>query len=134
MSRSPAHLAAAAVALRALAAALSADFDGLIAHTGPSTWEGPAADAHRRQAIRSVDDGRAVAAEVARLADRLDDRAAEIIAADRAEAVRHRQRAALAGGDTDPAVEDVPGTSAPRRANVFAGAGAGAGAGGRSDG
>lgn len=82
MSRSPAHLRAAAVALRALATALTADLDGLAAHSGPATWVGPAATAHRHRAGRVADDGRAVAAEVRGLADRLDHHAAELAAAE----------------------------------------------------
>ena len=98
MSRSPAHLEAAAVALRALATALSADFTGLAAHSGPATWEGPAASAHRARAARAVEDALAVADELGRLADRLDERAAQLTAADRAAARRVRERVAREDG------------------------------------
>jgi hypothetical protein len=92
MSRSPAHLAAAAVALRALATALTADFDGLTAHAGPVTWEGPAAAAHRRRAATATADARAVAAELGVLADRLDQQGAALVAAEDAAARRIRER------------------------------------------
>lgn len=94
MSRSPAHLAAAAVALRAVATALTADFADLVPHTGPSTWEGPAAAAHRTRALALADDARAVAAELRDLARRLDERAAELVAVEEAAAARLRERTA----------------------------------------
>lgn len=100
MSRSPAHLAAAAVALRALASALAADFDGLAAHSGPGTWMGPAADAHRRRATTATGDARAVAAELERLADGLDEHAAATAARDEAAARRLAEhRTSLGGSD-----------------------------------
>lgn len=92
MSRSPAHLRAAALALRAVAAALTADFDGLAAHAGPATWLGPAADAHRTRAATATADAHAVAAELVDLADQLDERAAALVAADEAAARRLRER------------------------------------------
>jgi hypothetical protein len=95
MSRSPAHLTAAAVAVRALATALAADFAGLAAHSGPATWSGPAASDHRRRAARAADDARAVATELARVADGLDRAAADLAAADAAEARRHTERLAV---------------------------------------
>jgi uncharacterized protein YukE len=92
MSRSPAHLAAAAVALRALATALDADFEGLSRHSGPATWEGPAASAHRTRAAAATGDARAVVAELGRLADRLEERAADVAAAEEAADRRLRER------------------------------------------
>jgi uncharacterized protein YukE len=85
MSRSPAQLAAAAVALRALATALAADFAGLAAHSGTATWRGPAANAHRRRTEVATADAQEVAAELARLADRLDERAASVAAEERSD-------------------------------------------------
>jgi len=90
MSRSPAHLTAAAEALRALAAALAADFAGLDAHSGPATWEGPAATAHRGRAAVVAFDARVVAVDLRRLADQLDQRAVAVAAAQHAEARRHQ--------------------------------------------
>lgn len=98
MSRSPAQLAAAAVAVRALAAALAADFAGLAAHSGPATWRGPAATDHRRRAARAADDARAVATELIRVADGLDRVAADIAAADAAED-RRRTEGLAVGSD-----------------------------------
>ncbi|HEV7719816.1 MAG TPA: hypothetical protein VGO60_00955 [Iamia sp.] len=94
MSRSPAHLAAAAEALRALADALAADFADLDGHSGPVTWEGPAAAAHRGRAAMVVFDARAVAVDLRGLADQLDQRAVTVAAAQHAEA-RRRQWARL---------------------------------------
>lgn len=76
MSRSPVHLRGAAEAVRALADALAADFAGLAAHSGPATWEGPAATAHRRRAAVAADDARAAAGALRDVADQLDERAA----------------------------------------------------------
>ncbi|HMJ76601.1 MAG TPA: hypothetical protein VK507_11550 [Iamia sp.] len=90
MSRSPAHLAAAAEALRALADALAADFAGLDAHSGPATWEGPAASAHHRRAEVVAFDARVVAVDLRGLADQLDQRAAAVVAAQHVEARRHQ--------------------------------------------
>jgi hypothetical protein len=104
MSPSPAQLAAAAVAVRALAAALTADFAGLAAHSGPATWRGPAASDHRRRAARAVADAQAVATALARVADDLERVAAEADATEAAGARRHTERlaagarAAAAGG------------------------------------
>jgi len=92
MSRSPAHLAAAAEALRALADALATDFAGLDPHSGPATWEGPAASAHRGRAAVIAFDARVVAVELRRLAALLDQRATEVHAEELAEA-RRRQSA-----------------------------------------
>jgi len=94
MSRSPAHLAAAAAAVRALATALTADVAGLAAHSGPATWTGPAASEHRRRSARAVDDARAVAAELDRVAAALDDRAAVLVATEAAESRRQAERLA----------------------------------------
>ena len=94
MSRSPAQLTAAAIAVRALAAALAADFAGLAAHSGPATWRGPAASDHRRRAARATGDARAVAAELARVADGLERVAAEAVAAQTVEARREAERLA----------------------------------------
>jgi hypothetical protein len=96
MSRSPAHLAAAAVAVRALAATLTADFAGLAAHSGPATWRGPAASDHRQRAARAAGDARAVAAELARVADGLDRCAADAAAVDAAAAQRQVERRSVA--------------------------------------
>lgn len=98
MSRSPAQLAAAAVAVRALAAALTADFAGLAAHSGPATWKGPAASDHRQRAARVAGDARAVAAELARVADGLDRCATDAVAADAAAARRQTERRTAATG------------------------------------
>ncbi|QYG91984.1 hypothetical protein HC251_05725 [Iamia sp. SCSIO 61187] len=78
MSRSPAHLRTAAEAVRALADALAADFAGLDAHSGPATWEGPAATAHRGRAAVVAFDARVAAVGLRALADRLDERAAAV--------------------------------------------------------
>ncbi len=91
MSRSPAQLAAAAMAVRAIARATTADFVGLAPHSGPATWEGPAATAHRQRAAAAVGDADDLAAELDRLADRLDARAAALVAAEAA-ARRHGER------------------------------------------
>lgn len=96
MSRSPAHLRAAAQALRAMATALTADFDGLDHHSGPATWEGPAARAHRGRAAVAAFDAHAVAVDLRGLADRLDDRADEVVLASPAAI----EAAAASGGPT----------------------------------
>jgi len=98
MSRSPAHLEAAAVAVRALAAALTADFAGLAAHSTSATWVGPAASEHRERATRATDDARAVAAELARVADALDQRAAALAEAGAVAARRDAARASARAG------------------------------------
>jgi hypothetical protein len=64
-----------------MATALTADFDGLDHHAGPTTWEGPAARAHRGRAAVAAFDAHAIASDLRSLATRLDDRATELAAA-----------------------------------------------------
>jgi outer membrane murein-binding lipoprotein Lpp len=92
MSRSPAQLAAAAMAVRAIARATTADFVGLAPHSGRATWEGPAATDHRRRVGAAVGDAHDLAAELDRLADRLDAQAAALLAADEAASRRREER------------------------------------------
>ncbi|HEU5152995.1 MAG TPA: hypothetical protein VFU19_21055 [Iamia sp.] len=103
MSQTPTQLAAAAAAVRALATALTADVAGLAAHSGPATWLGPAATAHRARAGRVAGDAHAVAAELARVADGLDQRAADALALEAAAARRRRERLLAASHPTSEA-------------------------------
>lgn len=91
MSRSPAHLRAAAMALRAMAAALAADTADLVRQGGLSTWRGPAAERHRAGALvqqRHID---AVVDELWRIANELVN-TATVAEANEQHAVEVRER------------------------------------------
>lgn len=92
----PDDLRALAHDLRALAAAIDRDLDGLPAKGGPETWLGPAADSYRWAARTMTEVGRSASRETRGLARAIEARAAQheaLLDAARTEAGEARREA-----------------------------------------
>jgi hypothetical protein len=95
MRAPPDHIRAVAARLRRTAGALDLDLGGLHPHAGLATWEGPAADRCRHQAVLMAGRAGDVSAGLRRVADLLDE-AALVEARAQAEAAARSTAAALA--------------------------------------
>ncbi len=98
MSPPPPRLREAADALGAIAEALSADLADLVPLGGPSTWLGPAADAHRDEVVVQSRRIEEVVFQLRRLANHLVN-AASLAEAHEREVVEVRMHRYLLGVD-----------------------------------